>query len=537
MTEKFSPSKSITGAALLLGIATLLSRIVALFRDRTFAHFFGASPTLDAYYAAFKVPDLIYSLLIAGALTAGFIPTFTRLFFESEDKSKAWRLASNVVTIVAVALVILGGLGMIFTPFLVKVIAPGFAGDRQALVIQFTRIMLISPFLLGISMVIGGILQSLRQFLLYSIAPIFYNLGIIFGTVFFVPWFGVTGLAWGVVLGALLHLSVQVIGAYQNHYRWHWHFDLKDANTRLIGKLMIPRTIGLAVNQLNTVIIIILASFLKVGSVTIFTFANNLQDVPTGIIGISFALAVFPVLSRLSANNNMEEFGERVSSTARQILFLIIPLSVAMLLLRVQIVRLVYGSGAFDWPATINTANTLAFFALGLFAQSLIPLFARAFYSLNNTITPFVISVIAELLCIIFSLLLMRSLGVPGLALADAGAAVFNAILLMILLRKKIRSAVDEKILSLLLKLGIASLIMGIVVQLSKEPLSKIFDQQYFLGVLGLGLMSGVLGLLVYGIICRFLKVEEMLHLQASLQTRWLRLWNIGEGVDQAEKL
>lgn len=532
-----SESKSITGAALLIGITTLMSRLIGIVRDRTFAHFFGAGAVMDAYYAAFKIPDLVYNLLIAGALTAGFIPIFTKLFYESADKSKAWRLASNIITIVAIVLLALAAIGMVTTPLLVKIIAPGFDNEQLKLVGMFTRIMFLSPLLLGISMVIGGILQSLRQFLLYSIAPIFYNLGIIFGVVVLRPWIGLSGLAWGVVLGAFLHLIIQSIGAHFSNYRWRWHLDLKDPETRLIGKLMIPRTMGLAMSQLNAVIVTVLASFLPIGSITVFNYANNIKDVPTGIIGISFAIAVFPLLSRLTAESNLTEFGARVSSTARQIIFLIIPISVCFLLLRAQIVRVVLGTGAFNWNATIQTADTLAFFSLGLFAQSLIPLFARAFYSLNNTKTPFVVGVISELLAIIGSLILMRPLGVAGLALANTVGAIFNMFVLVILLRKETAAIIDKKLLPMLFKVVTASVVMGSAIQILKYPLAKIFDQRYLWGIFGQGLVAGLIGIFIYGTICWLFKVDEMLLLQNSLRKRWLKLWNVGEGIDQAEKL
>jgi putative peptidoglycan lipid II flippase len=197
-----SRSKSVTGAALIISVATLISRITGLVRDRIFAHYFSAGPTMDAYYAAFKIPDLIYNLLIIGALSAGFIPTFTKLFNQNEDKTEAWKLANNVLNITAASLIILSIICIAFAGFFAPIIAPGFSADSQQLVAQMTRIMFGSTVLLGISMVIGGILQSLRAFFLYSLAPIFYNLGIIAGAVIFVPLFGTTGLAWGVVLGA-----------------------------------------------------------------------------------------------------------------------------------------------------------------------------------------------------------------------------------------------------------------------------------------------------------------------------------------------
>jgi putative peptidoglycan lipid II flippase len=520
-------SKSVTGAAIIIAGATLVSRLVGLVRDRIFAHYFGAGQVMDAYYAAFKIPDLIYSLLIIGALSAGFIPTFTKLFTAGEDKTSAWKLANNVINITGVSMLILSVLGIIFTPSIAPLIAPGFSLNEKSLMITFTRIMFLSPVLLGLSMVVGGILQSLRSFVLYSIAPIFYNIGIILGVVALQPFLGISGIAWGVVLGAILHFALQAYSAYANGYRWHWSFNLKDKETRLVSKLMIPRTLGLAVSQFNLVIITILASLLPAGSVAIFNYANNLQAVPIGIIGIPFALAVFPVLSAAAAQNNREEFLKSLSGTARQVLFLVLPLSIVIMLLRAQIVRVVLGSGAFDWSATVNTADALALFALGLFAQSLIPLFARAFYALSNTKTPFVIGIISELVGIIFSLILMKPLGVAGLALAFSIGGILNFTMLAIGMRKQFSSLGGDEALKSVFKITIAAIPMALVIQGLKYPLAAIFDQHYFWGILGQGLTAGIAGLAVYIVVCYILKVPELIQIKDSLTRRWLHLRNL----------
>ncbi len=520
-------SKSITGAAIIISGATLVSRLVGLLRDRIFAHYFGAGPIMDAYYAAFKIPDLVYSLLIVGALSAAFIPAFTKLFNSGENKSPAWKLANNVLNITAVSLAILSFLGIIFTPALAPLVAPGFSAASKQLVINFTRIMFGSTFLLGLSMVIGGVLQSLRAFFLYSLAPIFYNVGIIIGAVILVPLWGVSGLAWGVVLGAFLHFSLQTYSAYANGYRWRWHLNFKDKETKLIGKLMIPRTLGLAISQLNLVIITILASLLPVGSVAIFNFANNLQAVPIGIIGIPFALAVFPVLSMAASQNNIEEFIKNLSATIRQILFLIIPLSIILMLLRAQIVRVVLGTGKFDWAATINTADTLALFSLSLFAQALIPVIARAFYALANTKTPFVVGLISELVSIIAALMLMKPLGVAGLALAFSIGSILNFMILTVALRSILKKIDGEKIFSSFFRIVLAAIPMALVIQFAKYPLAKIFDQTRFFGILGQGAVASLAGLAIYLLICYLLKVPELIQLKESLARRWLQTKNL----------
>ncbi len=522
MINKFlnGQSKSITGAAILISGAALISRIVGLLRERIFAHYYGTTAIMDAYYAAFKMPDLVYNLLIVGAISAGFIPAFTKLM---QHRKAAWRMANNIVNILGISVIIFTILGIIFMPSIMPYLAPGFNADTQAMAISFGRIMFISMFILSISMIMGTILQSLRSFLLFALAPIFYNLGIIAGVIGLVPYLGINGIAWGVVLGALMHFAVQTYGAYNHGYRWRWIFDIHDPETRLIGKLMIPRTLGLAINQINLVVVTILASLLPVGSVAVYNYANNLQGVPMGIIGIPFALAVFPVLSRAAADKNMDDFINHLSRTIRQILFLIIPVSVIFLLLRAQIVRIVLGSGAFGWIATVNTTNTLAFFSLGLFAQSLIPLLGRAFFALENTKTPFVIGVISELVAIIAALIFMQKIGVAGLALAFSIGAILNVILLAINLRSITKTLHEGLIFASFWRICIASLAMAVVIQLMKYPIAKIFDQQYFLGIFMQGTIAALTGLAVYAGICYFLKLPEFLQFYGSFKRRWLR--------------
>ncbi len=522
-----SQSKSITGAALIIAGATLINKFVGILRDRTIAHYFGAGPVTDAYYAAFKIPDLVYGLLVVGALTAGFIPTFIKLFNKGEDKSPAWKLTNNVINILGVCLAALCGLGMIFAAPAAKLIAPGFADDGLRMVAVFTRVMFLSPFILGLSMALGGVLQSLRRFVLYSIAPIFYNLGIIAGAVWLTPLWGPTGLAWGVALGAFLHLLIQLYGAWQAGWRWQWSFSPSDPDTRLIGRLMLPRTLGLAVSNVNTIVITMLASLLPAGAVASYNFADNLQWVPIGVIGISFALAVFPILSAAATENDKEKFIKNLAGTGRQILFLVIPVSIIFLLLRAQIVRVVLGSGAFNWTATINTANALAFFSLGLFAQALIPLLARAFFALSDTKTPFMVGVASGLVNIAAAWFLMKELGVAGLALAASLGAVVNCALLAVLLKRAIGHLEGAKLLAAIYRISAAGLLMGVTIQTLKYPLAKILNQDYFWGIFGQGAIAGLAGLGIYGIVCYILKLEEMNLFINSLRRKWLKWRNV----------
>jgi putative peptidoglycan lipid II flippase len=519
-------SKTITGAAIIIGSASLISRIIGLVRDRMLAHNFGAGSVMDSYYAAFKIPDLIYNLLILGALTAGFIPTFTKLL-QKTNKNVAWKMANNVFNIAGIALIVFCGAGMLFAPWLVPVIAPGFTEVKRALTADFARVMFLSPLFLGLSMTLGGILQSLRRFVFYSLAPIFYNVGIIIGVLFLVPILGNIGLAWGVVFGAFLHFLIQMIAAIHAGYRWQWIFDLKDKSVQTVGKLMIPRTMGLAVTQLNLVIMTILASWLPSGSIAIYNYAFNIQSVPIGIIGIPFALAVFPLLSELAILKDKKQFIQNLSATIRKILFLITPITIIILLERAQIVRVILGSGEFDWTATTATANALAFFSFGLFAQTLIPLLARAFYALSDTKTPFFAGVIAELISIILALLLMKPWGIIGLVAAISLGAIFNLIILFIALRQKIGGLEADKIIDAIYRISVAGLVMAISIQFVKMLWGNNFNLDYFWKVFGQGLIAGIVGLTIYGLACYFLRLPEFMNFKDSFEKKWLKSRNV----------
>ncbi|MCF6276686.1 MAG: murein biosynthesis integral membrane protein MurJ [Candidatus Magasanikbacteria bacterium] len=530
-----SQIKSITGAAILLGSASFVSRIIGVLRDRIFAHEFGAGPTLDAYYAAFRIPDLVYNLLVIGALSAGFIPVFLKVY--EKNKKKAWEVTNGIIHILGLGLIITCTILFIFTPQIVPLLVPGFSGEKLKLTIILTRIMFFSPFLLGLSSVVSGVLQATKSFFIYALTPIMYNLGIIVGALFFVPIFGEIGLAFGVILGALMHLLIQLPTFFKQGYRYKFVFNLKDKFVREIAKLMVPRTLGLATSQLHILVITYLASTLSEGSLTIFNFANNLQHFPIGIIGYSFAIAAFPTLSYLAAKNKKEEISQHISSTTRQILFLIIPLTIIFLLLRAQIVRVVLGSGAFDWTATILTANTLAFFTLSLFAQCLIPLFARTFYALEDTMTPFIISFIAAGVNIALGIYLKDILGVAGLALAFSAAMIIQLSFLWLFLKLKLGSLGEVVILKSLNKIIFSAFWMAITIQVLKTPLSNMFNMTTFKGILAQGFFAGMSGIFVYIIICYLLKLPELKHILSSLTKKWLKLRNVQAEINEADEV
>ncbi len=530
-------SKTIIGAATIVGVLSFVSRIVGLVRDRILAGQFGAGDTLDVYYAAFKIPDLLFSLIVVGALSASFIPIFLSHYSRASRRAKAWEFTNNTLHLVAGVMVLLSIGLILFAEPLAQIVAPGFAQYKQVRVAELMRIMFSAQVLLSVSMIYGSVLQSLKRFLLYALAPIFYNVGIIIGALYFVEPFGTVGLAWGVVLGAALHLLTQVMGVLQTEYRFKFRpqpFD-KDAVTMI--KLMGPRTLGLAVNQVLFVILTIMASTLAIGSVTIFQFAYNIQFFAVGIIGVSFAIAVFPSLSEAIESNEKEKFVELFISTTRQVLYLMIPMMLLFLILRAQIVRVVVGAGAFDWAATISTADTLAFFALTFIPQALIFLLARAFYALHDTVTPLMTGAVSALVGLLAAFALRDSFGVTALAMAYSMAALTNMALMWVILRQRMGSLAESQLLVTIYKLSAAGLVATVVMQILKPVAISIISLDTFMGVLTQGLFAGGLGLLAYVGVCSLLKVEEQELMSNALRRSVLRRIRPEEALDSLDSI
>ena len=521
---------SITVAAALVAMSSLVSRLLGVLRDRILAGKFGAGQELDIYYAAFKAPDLVYNLIVLGALSAGFIPVFTKLIkdFNCEKKNKedaynankeAWLLASKVLTILFFILSIFSVLGCIFSLPLVKLIAPGFDIASQKTTSVLTKIMFLSPLFLGLSGIFGGILQSFKRFLVYSLAPIFYNLGIIISALYFVDVYGLTALAWGVVFGAFLHLIVQVPTVFSLGFRFKISFSWRDKNILEIFKVMIPRMMSLAVSQVNLIVITALASGLSSGSLTIFNLANNLQSFPVGIFGISFAVAAFPVLSSVAFNK--DKLAEKFSQAFRQILFFIVPATVLIITLRAQIVRVILGSGNFSWRDTVLTMDTLAFFSLSLFAQATIPLLVRAFYARHNSKLPLYLSLVTVGANVFLSLIFSKKMGVTGLALAFSLSSILNFLLLFLFFSLETGAIKMREITIAIAKFSITSIIAGFGAQVTKYLVWPYIDMTKFSGVFIQLVSAGLIGTLFYALASYALKGEEFMNFVAALKRSW----------------
>ena len=516
--------KIIISGAILIGVTSLASRLLGIYRDRLFSTTFGAGSELDAYFAAFRIPDTIFNLIVVGAVSSAFIPLFTD-FLVKKNPAGAFRLANNLANVLMLGLVLIAGIVFLIAPWLMPLLGPGMDQATRDLTLNLTRLMLLSPIFFGISNIASGILNSYKKFFVYSLTPIVYNLAIIAGTILLVPYWGIYGVAVGVIAGSLFHWLIQVPSIMKLGYRYRFWVDWKDKTLRHVLKLMAPRTLGLAVYQINLFVSTSIATTVALGAVSIYNFANNLQSLPYSVIGVSLSTTAFPVLAAAASAQNRAEYVSTLARTIRQIIFLIVPASILMLLLRAQIVRIILGAGQFDWEATILTASTLGYFVISLFAQSLVPLLAKAFYAIQNTVTPVVVSIISMAINIALALCLVQSMGVAGIALAFSVSSFINMITLLLVLHVKMGGLEDARIIASTLKVIIASLVMALVVQgiaIDHEAttfniipgikglVANLVDMQTFWGVLAQAVLAGVVGIAAYLFIGWLLKIEEM---------------------------
>jgi len=499
---------SITEATVILAVASLVSRFFGLIRDRTLASHFGAGTVLDSYFAAFKIPDLVFNLLILGALSSVFIPIFTE--YLRKNQKEAWVFTNSLLNIGVAFLSLILLILFVFAPTLAHLVAPGFDPERLTLVIGLMRIMLLSPLIFGLSNLAGGILNSYRNFFVYSLAPILYNLGIIAGVIFIVPLVGPLGLAYGVVLGALLHLLIQIPSVFLSGYRYRPSFNLRHPALKRLGVLMLPRTLGLATGQLSLLANTIIASTLAMGSIAVLNLADNIYSLPVSLFGISLAVAAFPTLSDQAARGSWTDFRDTLRRLFRQVLFLIIPTMLFYWIFRAQIIRLILGAGLFGWEDTRFTVSVLAFLTFGMVAHATIPLLARAFYARKDTATPFLIGLVALAINILAALILISFLKVVGLALAISLAALSNLAGLILILQRRIHWLKWGEASILIAKLILSSLAAAASGYLMLRIADLIVDTHTVLGLFLQTAFSGLVFLFIYLTATQLFRVPEV---------------------------
>ena len=485
---------------------------------------FGATRTLDVYYAAFRIPDLVYNLLIVGAVSSAFLPVFYE--YLTKDKDEAWRFAANALNILIFALLIFSGILILFAPQLVFLMAPGFDSASKELTVNISRFLFLSPLLLGISALAAALLQAFSRFLITSLAPIFYNLGIIFGIVFLAPRYGIWGLAYGVVLGALLHFLIQAPSLINIGFRFRGLLNFKERGLVKVIKLWLPRTLSLFALQINSVVLTAVASVLAIGSITIYNFADNLRWVPIGIVGAAFSTAAFPAMSLAYAQGKKDLFLKRFSLAVRQTFFIVFPFSLMFFVFRDEIVRIIFGTGQFSAQDVRLTAAVLGIFSFGIFASALLLLFTRAFFAFHNTKTPVFINIFSALISIFLAVVFTRFFSVHtstppilGLALAVTVSGIINLAWHWIDLKKYVGDFGISEIKKSILKIMTASAVSVVCAYVGLYFLNNIFNTR---AVLGLFLQTSgafIIAAFSYLTAAFILKSEEilMLNMPAAL--------------------
>lgn len=488
------------------------SRVLGLIRDRMLNARF-APDELGVYFAAFRLPNLIFELLVMGALTSAFIPVFTKYLTQKNEK-EGFGVASALINLSIMVLAIVSVPILIWAEPISRFFAPGFNASQITQMASFTRIMVLSQVLpLLIGNFFTGILQSYNLFLVPAIAPVVYNVGIIIGIIFLSSSFGLYGPVIGVGIGALLFLCIQLPLIIGVGYRHRLDFSLRHAGVRDVLRLIAPRTLGLAVSQIDSTVDLMLSSLLGATMVTVFNFAQQLQQLPVGLFGVTVAQAALPTLSAASAKDDMAGFKKSITSSIHQILFFVLPVSAMFIVLRIPVVRLVFGASRFTWEATVLTGMTLSMFAISTFAQAIVNVLARGFYALYDTKTPVAVGIGSIVINTTASIYFIKVLGLPvwSLGLSTSIASIINASILFFLLNKRVDGFIKGELFSPAIKMFIAALIAGVAVFF---PL-KVFDQLVFdttrtFGLLMLTGIAGGAGLITYTFLAWVFDISEV---------------------------
>ena len=440
-----SAHRSLATAGLVVSGLYLASRVVGFVRAFVIVNAFGVGRDLDIFNAAFRLPDLIFQLVAAGALSSALIPVIAGLFAKGEDEH-AYHVVSTVANVMLGLLLVLAVGAFLAAPALVPPITNGFANDpdKMARTIDLTRVMLLSPIFLAAGSVATSLLNARGRFAASAIAPVVYNLAIIVGALALKSPLGVAGLAISVVIGSMSHLLVQIPSVLGLGFRHRLRVDLGDAQARLALTLMVPRAIGLGVTQITFIVMTAIATNFGDGGLSAYTLAFVLLQIPLGVIGVPLGVVILPALSREAATGRATEFAGLVSRALRLLVFVMLPIAAVGMVMSAELVYFLFGGGRSSAAVLDQTAATLATFLLGLAAHALIAILARAFYALQDTRTPVVAAIVAVIFNTSLAVVLTgpAGLGLPGIGLAIAISAWIEAGLLLLLLRRR-ASALD----------------------------------------------------------------------------------------------
>ncbi len=502
---------SILSGATVLMIAVFASRFLGLIRDRLLVQNFDTSEAA-IFFAAFRLPDLLFQILIFGSLSVAFIPVFADILHKKGEE-EAFKFASSILNLSLLVFGIVVILSIIFVAPLNSLFVPGFQGEQKILTDEITRIILVAQLILVVGTFFYGIAATYQRFIIPALAPIFYNLGIIGGILFLTPVFGIPGLGMGVVIGALLHVLVQVPLIKSLGFQYKLSLDIFNSGVKEVFKLMSIRNIGLVAEQVNETVGIALASILSYSSVTLLTFGTHLFAVPLGLFGATIAQAALPVLSKEYAKNEIESFKITLLTTMHQILFLTLPAAAILIVLRIPVVRLVFGADQFSWDDTVLTGRTVAFLAIGLAAQSIVLLLVRAFYAMKNTKIPVVVSLISVTVNILLSTLFVLSFRfeVWSLGLAYSISAIISAGLLIYFLNRRINGFNNTNLTIPILKMLVAASVSAFALYIPMKALDQlVFDTTRTINLIFLTGIASIVGLSIYLLLVWLLDVKEL---------------------------
>lgn len=473
MLSKIFRSQKSGQAAFLLMLASMLSYAAGLFRDRVLSHTFGATRLTDAYNASFLIPDFLFNLFIAGALSVAFIPVFTS--YLKQDQKEAEDIANTVITFGTLLLGLVGVIIFIIAPYIIPAIFTNTPAGDHELIITMTRILLVSPILFAISNALGSILITHKHFLAYALSGFLYNMGIIFGIIILHQQLGIYAAAVGAIIGAFFHLSIRLLNIFTLKYKFKPTLSLKHKGVRKIFWLMIPKTVSLVSWQAMLIVYTLVAYTLTEGSVAAFNYARNLQSFPVSLFGIAFATAVFPFLSDHAHHEATKKFSEDFQITLEKILFFALPAAIGMLLLNREIIEIILKGGAFDDSAVTLTSSVLFFFILSIPIEGMVHLFARGYYAHKNTIMPMLFALAGYGINIGFCILFAQAIGVIALPIAFLIGTTVQLILLALFITKKIAYFNIKSFIIKFLKIGFASAVMAGVVFIIPEFVSTSF--------------------------------------------------------------
>lgn len=498
-------------AAAVVSGATFISRILGFLRDMTIAQIFGTKMAADAFFIAFRIPNLMRRLFGEGGLTVSVVPVFTE-YHLTKSKDEAWKLANILLNTFALILFVTVVIGIAFSPGIVRVIAPGYYASYEKfnLTVQLTRMMFPYLFFISMAALTMGMLNSLQVFFIPALSPIFLNISIIVFALFLAPRLEVPvfALAAGVVVGGIFQLIIQIPPLIKKGLKYKAVLDFRHQGLRRIGILMLPSVFGLAVTEINIFVDTLLASLLPEGSVSYLYYGNRLVQFPQGVFAVALGVAILPTLSKQATHGNMKELKGTLSFGIQLVLFITVPATVGLIVLRESIINLLFEWGEFTRQSTVATAYALFYYAIGLCAFSGIKIIVPAFYSLKDTVTPVKIALYAMITNIFLNLLLMGPLLHGGLALATSLSSFLNVILLIIILRKRIGGLNGMKILISIVKLTMASVIMGLVLYWVDISFYEM-DANVLLKIVTL-FGNIIFGIILYLVLSFFLKTEEV---------------------------